>query len=156
MENQERSDRVRVVYKLQQEQGWPPVEEEGLWAVALSDDVVRIDNIPWFVRDLAVNDLVGVVKDRSGILRPTEKLSWAGICTIRIIPYSENSRFSNLQEVLDLFTPLGVTGEGLGQLGMVALAVPPDADVAAVKQLLCQGFEAEWWDYEEACVGGSW
>ncbi|MEV8363248.1 DUF4265 domain-containing protein [Streptomyces niveus] len=147
---------MRIIYKLQQEDGWPPVEEERLWAVPLSDEVVRIANTPWFVRDVAVNDLVGVEKDSSGILRPTEKLSWGGFCAIRVIPSSGSSKFANLQEILDLFAPLGVVGEGLGQFGLVALAVPPGVDTVGVKRLLSKGFEAGWWDYEEACVGGSW
>jgi hypothetical protein len=148
------SDRVRVVYEIQQNQGWPPVAEERVWAVALSDDLVRIDNIPWFIRDLALNDLVRVVPDASSVLRPVEKISWAGNCTIRIIPYPDSGKFDSLQQVLDLFSPLGVTGEGVDQFGMVALAVPPAADLAAVKRLFGQGVEAGWWDYEEACIGG--
>lgn len=148
--------RVRVTYRLQQDQGWPPVAEERVWAIALSDSLVRIDNIPWFIGDLALNDLVQVVSDSPGILRPVEKVSWAGNCTIRIIPYPESGKFSSLQDVLDLFSPLGVAGEGIDQFGMVALAVPPTADLAAVKGLLGRGSDVGWWDYEEACIGGSW
>ncbi|MGW2557312.1 DUF4265 domain-containing protein [Streptomyces sp. NPDC001635] len=148
--------RIRVVYQLQQDQGWPPVAEEGVWAVALSDDLVRIDNTPWFIRDLALGDLVRVVADSASILRPVEKISWAGNCAIRIIPYPESGRFGSLQQVLDLFSPLGVTGEGIAQFGMVALAVPPTADLAAVKGLLSRGSDDGWWDYEEACIGGEW
>src|SRR6185503_5955277 len=94
-------DRVRVVYRLRQDQGWPPVTEERVWAVELADDLVRIDNIPWFVRDLALNDLVRVAPDASSVLRPIEKISWARNCTIRVVPYPESGKFSSLQQVLD-------------------------------------------------------
>lgn len=150
------NDRVRVVYRIQQDQGWPPVAEERVWAIALSDSLVRIDNIPWFIRDLAPGDLVQVASDAAGLLHPVEKISWAGNCTIRVIPYPGNGEINSLQQVLDLFMPFGVTGEGVEQFGMVALAVPPAADIAAIKELLGRGFDASWWDYEEACIGGAW
>ena len=38
-----------------------------------------------------------------------------------------------------MFAPLGVTGEGLQQYGIVAFDVPPDADLRAVQRLLQRG-----------------
>jgi len=58
--------------------------------------------------------------------------------------------------VLDAFAPLGVDGEGLQQYGIVALNVPPDVDLGAVKRLLRQGVDDGWWDYEEGCIGQAW
>ena len=39
---------------------------------------------------------------------------------------------------------------------MVALDVPPDVDLAAVKRLLREGTHAGWWEYEEGCIGDAW
>jgi Domain of unknown function (DUF4265) len=49
-----------------------------------------------------------------------------------------------------------VPGEGIEQYGMVALDVPPDADLAAVKRLLREGERDGWWEYEESCTGDAW
>jgi hypothetical protein len=49
-----------------------------------------------------------------------------------------------------------VPGEGIEQYGMVALDVPPDADLAAVKRLLREGERDGWWEYEEGCTGDAW
>ena len=51
--------RVKVRFKLDVDHdGWPPAESEGLWAEPLGDDTFRVDNTPWFVRNLASGDVV--------------------------------------------------------------------------------------------------
>ncbi|MCW2498014.1 DUF4265 domain-containing protein, partial [Jatrophihabitans sp.] len=49
---------ARVIFEIEVIDGWPPVSSERLWAFSLGDDIYRIDNAPWFVRDLAIGDLV--------------------------------------------------------------------------------------------------
>lgn len=148
--------RVRVVFQLDQNDGWPPVTSERLWGIPLTDELVRIDNVPWFVRDLSLNDVVRTFTGARGVLQAAEKITWSGNCTVRIIPYKSGAMSGNLQTILELFLPLGAHAEGIEQFGMVALNVPPSADLAAVKGLLIRGFEADWWDYEESCIGDAW
>lgn len=81
---------IKVIFELpRDDDGWPPAGSEGLWAVPVTSDVVRLEH-------------------RDG-------------------PPLSGSR----QRVLDMFAPLGVTGEGIEQFSLVALDVPPDADIAA-------------------------
>jgi hypothetical protein len=50
----ERPGFARVRFRLEQdEDGWPPAESEGLWAVPLGGNAYRIDNTPWFARNVA-------------------------------------------------------------------------------------------------------
>ncbi|MFB9676834.1 hypothetical protein [Streptosporangium vulgare] len=60
-----------------------------------------------------------------------------------------------MQAVLDLFAPLGIEGEGLERFGLVALNLPPEADLAGAKQLLAKG-QVGWWEYEEGCITEDW
>jgi len=152
------SDRfVKVVFELpRDDDGWPPVAREGLWAVPVTSDTVRLENSPWFVRGVANGDLIRVRRGEDGQMWAGERLEWSGYCTIRIIPFREGPLGGSRQRVLDAFTPLGVTGEGIAQYGMVALDVPPNVDLAAVKRLLRDGVRDGWWDYEEGCVGDAW
>ncbi|MFI2633902.1 hypothetical protein ACH5A2_26520 [Streptomyces collinus] len=39
---------------------------------------------------------------------------------------------------------------------MVALDVPPTADLAKVQKLLSHGVAKEWWDMEEGCITAQW
>lgn len=150
-------NRVRVEFQLDHgDDGWPPVATERLWAVPLEGGVVRIDNVPWFVRNLASGDIVRTTTDSDGGLWAAERIQWSGHCTVRVVPLSDGALAGNRQAVLDAFTPLGVEGEGIEQFGLVALDVPPTVDLGEVKRLLDQGAENGWWDYEEGCVCDAW
>jgi hypothetical protein len=148
---------VKVVFELpQDEDGWPPVGSEGLWALSMSADVVQLENSPWFVRGVANGDWIRIRRDEHGVLWAEERVKWSGYCTIRVIPFRSGPLEGSRQRVLEEFVPLGVTGEGVQQYGLVALDVPPDADLAAVKGLLERGQRDGWWEYEEGCVGDAW
>jgi len=151
------ADYVRVRFQLRQDDdGWPPVGSEGVWAVPLGGGLVRLDNIPWFARNAASGDTFQTSTDSHGVLWAADKVAWSGNCTIRVIPFPEGPLAGSRQAVLDAFAPLGVDGEGLQQYGIVALNVPAGADLVAVKRLLRQGVEDGWWDYEEGCIGDAW
>ena len=148
---------VKVVFELpQDDDGWPPAGSEGVWAVPVTPDVVRLDNTPFFVRGVAAGDLIRVRHGEDGQLLADERLQWSGHCTIRIIVFRDGPLGGSRQRVLDVFAPLGVTGEGIEQYRMVALDVPPDADIAAVKRLLRDGTRNGWWEYEEGCISDAW
>ncbi|GAA1401109.1 DUF4265 domain-containing protein [Catellatospora coxensis] len=151
------NDYVKVWFALDQDDsGWPPAGSEGLWAVRLSPEVVRLDNTPWFVRNVACGDLFSVERDHRGQWWAGERLQWSGHCTIRVAPLGDGPSAGSLRDVLDRFSTLGATGEGIAQFGMVALDVPPTADVAAIKRCLVDGQDAGWWAYEEGCVSDAW
>lgn len=138
------------------EEDWPPVESEGLWAQQLGDARYRINNIPWFARNLAVEDEIKAVAGSDGVLWAVEKVNWSGHLTIRVIPFSEGPLAGSLQAVLDAFSPLGVDGEGIEQYGMVALDIPPEVALVPVIIALRKGEADSWWDFEEGCVSDEW
>lgn len=154
----ERSGFVKVRFRLEQdEDGYPPAESEGLWAVPLGDDAYRVDNTPWFAQDVAADDVFLAEPDSEGRLWAIERLRWSGNCTIRVIPLPDGPLAGSQQAVLDVFVRLGAEGEGYGSgLNIVALTVPPDADLAAVKRTLQQGEADGSWAYEEGCISGEW
>jgi hypothetical protein len=150
-------DYVRVRFRLpRDDDGWPPVASEGIWAVRLGADLVRLDNIPWFARNVASGDTFRTSTDSDGVLWAADKVEWSGSCTIRVIPFPEGSLAGSLPAVLDAFAGLGVDGEGVEQFGIVALNVPPEADLGAVQRLLRQGVADDWWEFEEGCIGQAW
>jgi hypothetical protein len=147
---------VKVRFKLERdEDGWPPADSEGLWAEPLSD-TFRIANTPWFVRNLASDDVVIAHAGSDGVLWATGKARWSGHLTIRVLPLRDGQGLAARQAVLDAFRPLGVEGEGVAQFGLVALDIPPDADLAAVKELLHCGTADGRWEYEEGCISDAW
>jgi hypothetical protein len=151
-------DLVHLVFPLDvDEDGWPPVASERLWAEPVGGDTYRVDNTPWFVRDVAADDIVRAVAPDDGSWPVfVEKVRWSGNLTIRVLPFPAGALEGSLQAVLDLFEPLGAYGEGAGTYPIVALTVPPAAAVAEIHALLMQGKREGWWDVEEGCVDEAW
>jgi uncharacterized protein DUF4265 len=148
---------VRVAFKLERDaEGWPPASSESLWAEPLGEDLYRIDNTPWFVRDLAVDDVVRALAGDDGVLWGVDRLRWSGHLTIRVIPLREGPLEGSLQAVLDAFRPLGVDCEGFGRLRIAALDIPPSTPLPPVKRLLVSGVDQGWWEFEEGCINDEW
>ena len=50
------------------EDGWPPVASEGVWATPLGNGLYHVENIPWFAVDVAADDVFRGVVDGEGRL----------------------------------------------------------------------------------------
>ncbi|MFZ3492299.1 DUF4265 domain-containing protein [Streptomyces sp. 5.8] len=153
----QRAERVRLIFELAQDSdGWPPARTERLWAIRVSDDTARLDNIPFFVRGFSLGDIVRFTVDDKDVLLGQEAVAYSDNCTIRVIPAEDGHLVEKRQAVLDEFSRLGVDGEGIAQFGLVALNVPASAEIAQVKQLLAHGERVGRWHYEEGCVTSAW
>ncbi len=150
--------RVKVLFRLEQDpDGWPPARSEGVWAIERGDSEYELDNIPWFARGVANGDRVRVEPDQNGVLWVSERLSWSGRYTVRVIPLAEAPSEVALQEVIDTFAALGVDCEGaLPAFKIVALDIPASADLPEVKALLRRGEADGRWGYEEGCIDDRW
>ncbi|WP_328393700.1 DUF4265 domain-containing protein [Nocardia sp. NBC_00416] len=138
------------------EDGWPPASVESLWAVNLVDGTARLENTPWFVRGVANGDIVTVELDDEGVLWAGETVQRSRNCTIRLIVLKDDGSAAARQSVLEIFHRLGATGEGLERYRMVALDVPPEANLSKIRELLEHGEEMKWWHWEEGCVTPAW
>ncbi|MFJ6101589.1 DUF4265 domain-containing protein [Streptomyces sp. NPDC092359] len=136
--------------------GWPPASVESLWAVDLGDGTVRLDNTPWFVRGVASGDVIRVNVDDDGLRWAGETVHPSDNCTIRLIVLKDGGSAAARQTVLETFHQLGTTGEGIERFGMVALDVPPEADIQRIQTLLEHGEANGWWHWEEGCVTAAW
>ena len=133
--------------------GYPPCDTEGLWATQLGGGVYRVANLPWFVPDVALGDVVRAVPDRDRVLWAVERTEESGNCTIRVAPLDVDQR-----TVFDTFGAMGIFGEVLDGLGvdLVALNVPPDAEFGRIKTVLQQGEADGRWAYEEGSITRAW
>jgi hypothetical protein len=137
--------------------GWPPVVAERVWAYDLGGGRFRIDNPPWFVRNLAVGDIVEAqapATDQHPVF--TSLITPSSHLTIRIICFRSGPLQGSLQAVLDRFVPLGVYAEGVAQYGMVALDIPPQADKRQVYAELMRGSADGSWEWEEGRIDDGW
>ncbi|WP_037599663.1 DUF4265 domain-containing protein [Streptacidiphilus rugosus] len=148
---------VKVHFRLEvDEDGCPPASVESLWAVDLGDGTVRLDDTPWFVRGVASDDIIRVEVDEDGVRWTGETVLASENCTIRLIVRKDGGSEAARQTVLETFHRLGTTGEGIEQFRMVALDVPPTANLPKIRRLLDHGETKGWWHWEEGCVTAAW
>ena len=151
-------DRVKVRFVLEREdEDWPPVGSEGVWARPLSGDQYELDNVPWFARNVAFGDRVRAELDDDGVLVVAERVEWSGRYTVRVIPLGDAPAEDLVGRVIREFAALGASCESaLPSFRLVALDIPWDADLSRIKGLLVAGETDGRWGYEEGCVDDRW
>ncbi len=146
------ADQVQVYFRFDRSARWPPVPSEGLAAVPAGEGTYRLLEVPFFVRNVALDDVVAAEPDSSAVLWAAERVRWAGHQTLRVNPRPPTTTAAVLAE----FGALGLSGEELEEYVLVALDVPPATPAGPVKDLLLAGrADGRWW-YEEACIGPAW
>ncbi|MFF5936680.1 DUF4265 domain-containing protein [Streptomyces sp. NPDC012508] len=147
---------LKVHFRLEVEDDWPPAGVESLWATDRGNGTVELANTPFFVRGVAIGDIVETSTDNKGtrwagsVVRPSDN------CTIRLIVLRDGGSAAARQSVLNVFHELGAGGEGIERFRMVALDIPPNAEVVKIKRPLQEGVEREWWHVEEGCITDAW
>jgi hypothetical protein len=149
---------VKVCFVLEREDDeWPPVTTENVWARPVGHDEYELDNTPWFAHGIALGDRVRAERDADGVLTVQEKVAWSGRYTIRVIPLGEGPSREQLEDVVAAFSPLGAECEGaLPAFKIVALDIPPTARLAEIKALLREGESDGRWAWEEGCIDDRW
>ncbi len=156
-ENKATASHIKLRVKLDQDDsGWPPVESEGIWAIKLENGNYQIDNIPWFAKNLAVDDEVKAYPDSEGVLWYAEKSNWAGHLTIRLIPLMDGTWAEKMDLVRNTFVASGITVEGLSQYGIASIDIEPGVDFPRLKLSLIDGEVKGLWSYEEGCISDEW
>lgn len=118
------------------DESWPPAESEGMWAEPVGEDLYRIDNTPWFVRNLSEDDIVKALAGSDGVLWAVEKVQASGRQTVRVIARPDGPLRGDPAAVRESFEPLGVRCELMQQpVRMAALDIPPEARAHQVKAL---------------------
>ena len=74
----------KIFFKLIIEDNYPPVSEVSIWGVDLGNNLFKINNIPFYTKDVSFNDIVSVV-DIDGVLHYKKTIKSSGNSTIRII-----------------------------------------------------------------------
>jgi hypothetical protein len=149
---------VKVCFELEHEDDdWPPVRTESVWARPVGGDEYELENIPWFARGVAIGDRVRAERNAEAVLTVREMIAWSGRYTIRVIPTGEGSSREQVEDVVAAFTPLGAECEGgLPAFKLVALDIPPTALLAEIKALLREGEAEGRWGWEEGCIDDRW
>jgi hypothetical protein len=121
---------------------------ETMWAIKRDDGYV-LDNIPFYVKELALGDVVDARPDAEGVLWFSELVRPSGHSTIRLWFSGDEDR----ESVREALRRMGCASEVSDLPRLVAVDVPPEVPYEKVKAFLEQGERAGRFEYEEACLG---
>ncbi|MCX4245981.1 DUF4265 domain-containing protein [Paraliomyxa miuraensis] len=136
---------MKVLFEVENEGG--QVEFESLWAIPVPNGY-QLDNIPFYARNVAYNDIISAQADQDGALRYAGLNAASGHSTIRLWFADE----LNVAKVRDHLREMGCSSE-LDLSRLVAVDVPPSTPYSRVRAYLDQLEAAGVFEYEEACLG---
>ena len=139
---------VKVFVKLEKdEDDYPPVDWEELWAVSLGDGKYRIDNVPFYAIGISSGDSV-LADSRDSKLVVTEVVGTEGHSTVRVVVHDK----SMTERIRDELRSAGCATELSNVPGFFSVDVPPQIEYSAIARLL-RGYEAqETIGYEESAL----
>lgn len=123
---------------------------ESVWATKIKEDIYRIENIPFYVREFAYGDLVkAYLKNDS--LHVEGLFEESGNSTIRILVNEEDLDLKD--EITEDLIRLGCGWEGSNMKRLISVNIPRAIDYSEVESFLITGEELlETFEYEEGCV----
>jgi hypothetical protein len=137
--------RVKVLFHLEKdEDGYPPAEVESLWGF-LRRDGVELDNTPFFVKGVALGDVVKVEEAPDGALEFESVVRRGGHSTYRILLLEEHP--ADPRHTMDELVALGLSVEE--DAGLLAVDVPPDISLYNILEYLREGIESGRWEVDE-------
>ena len=135
---------VKILFEIEGENG--SIETESLWAIPVEAGY-KIDNIPFYARDVALDDVVQAEPDDDGMLRYTGLVEASGHSTVRLW-FSDTKQVASVREVL---RQMGCVSE-VDLARLVAVDVPERIPYAKVRAYLDIQENAGILDYEESCM----
>lgn len=139
---------VKILFDLERDDDYPPFGVESIWALKIVDGMFRIDNIPFYVRGLALGDVVRARPTSDGALQFDSIAKTSGHSTLRVVFFETGNREDFCKEL----EALGCQWEGAYEPSLIAVDVPPSSDLPVVLKILADGCEKELFDYEEGVI----
>jgi hypothetical protein len=120
---------------------------ESVWATKIGD-YYRIDNIPFFAKNIAPGDIVAVEEDGDELYFDS-LIEASGNSVVRIVLYNEKDILRITKE-LEL---MSCNWEGSHLPKLISVEIPKGIPYDKVKEYFEKGSLENVFDYEEACLG---
>ncbi len=124
--------------------------EESLWAIKTeTDNLYRVENIPFFLQNIAYHDIVRVEMIENQLLA-TGIVQESGHSTIRVYFHEVNNE--RIAAVHDFLQRRECDTEAINNPQLIAVDIPPSVAYAPIQAYLEEGEKKGWWEYEEGCL----
>jgi hypothetical protein len=143
MRNKTNSD-TKVFFKLRQEDGYPPVAVESMRAKKVSNGVYKIQNIPFYSKEVCLDDIVTINcgYDGEAVFENIKKKSKNS--TIRVIFFDKGDEKQD--DIVGRLSAMGCSWES--EKRFFAVNIPKNTDLNAVLNYLETFNGMEIFDYE--------
>lgn len=139
------SNYVKLAFEVDRDDG--NVDIETVWAIPVEGGY-KVDNIPFYARGVACNDVVSAESGEDEVLRYTGPSVPSGHSTVRLW-FADASTVAPVREQL---RAMGCSSE-VDLPRLVAVDVPPTVPYPSVRKYLDKQEAAGVLEYEEACLG---
>jgi hypothetical protein len=139
-------NKVKILFRLSQDDdGYPPIAAESVWAGVTPENRFVLDNIPFFTREATFEDVVSADEDNEGNLWFSEIRVRSENSLLRVVLF-ETDRLNELRQQL---VDLGCATEWSGAQNLLAINVPGTVALASIQTHLHEKSLLGWLDYEE-------
>lgn len=145
----DRPDLRRMGFDLEVVDGWPPVSVETLWVKSLHSGKYQIDNSPFFVRGLAVGDVVEGEGTSGELLRFLGKVSAGGHSTVWVMALTDGARLSVAAEIKEL----GCYVESSPWQSLLSVDIPDQKHLDELHRHLTVLASTNQVEFVDACIG---
>lgn len=80
----------KVFFNLEVIDGYPPVSMESIWAEATKEGYFKINNIPFYSKEISLGDIVSVIQKEENYLLYDKTIINSKNSTLRIVFFNEN------------------------------------------------------------------
>jgi hypothetical protein len=137
---------VKIYFPLERdEDGYPPSDVEGLWAIPRGEETFQVDNLPFYVRDISLGDIVAT-NNRNGRHEFIGLKTKSKNSNLRVSMKKENERKKVLQELEEL------GGQFETGADLIAILVPEGVPLKPIRTYLWRKYDEGVLDFEEASI----
>jgi hypothetical protein len=136
---------TKIHFRLHQdENGYPPVTIESVWALKAEPEGYFLDNIPFFEREATLGDLVSA-KESEGIFWFERILKPSANSLLRAMFFDKG----RINEIRHGLSNMGCESEAYPDQNLITINLPPSQSLKAVQEYLRAAADQGWLDYEE-------
>lgn len=149
-----KNDYVHLIFPLvQEEDGYPGVGSERLWAKKIDNHLYEVDNIPFFVKGISAGDLV-TAEEKEGALFFKELEKKSSSSTLRVILFGENDGVKKESALLlrSQLNKMGCETEGSHIPNLISVGIPQVVSLKLVTDYLENGMREGKWEYEDGAI----
>lgn len=125
-------------------------EVEAMWAIRTAEGF-KLDNIPFYAREISAGDIISASPDPDGMLRFKTLITPSQHSTVRL--WFTKGREDEVPHVRQALRDLGCPSELSDLPRLVAVDIPPTISYDIVRNVL-NNYESDGLlEYEESCLG---